>query len=93
MESRPPLRGSNVSLADRFLGNRAYRPMVLTIAGAMLVLFGSMYMGMRQLGGTSDTFLNAAYSWCFVLSLWTIAGAAMWALVKWILRWRAGKEN
>jgi len=70
MESRPPLRGSNVSLADRFLGNRAYRPMVLTIAGAMLVLFGSMYMGMRQLGGTSDTFLNAAYSWCFVLSLW-----------------------
>jgi hypothetical protein len=93
MDGRPPDRGNNSSLVDRFLGKRAYRPMVLTIAGAMVVLFGSMYMGMRELGGHSDIFLNNVYAWCSVLSLWTMVGATLWALVTWIGRWRGGKKD
>ena len=68
MDGGRPDGRSNLSLAERLVGKRAYRPMVLTITGAMVVLFWSMYMGMRQLGGTSDIFLNNLYAWCFVFS-------------------------
>jgi hypothetical protein len=88
-----PLRRDMRSPADAFLGEPAYRPMLLTVLCALLLAFGSCYGALSTLGGGSNTFLNGLYGWCFVLSLWAIPGAAAWALVTWIRRRRSSKED